>query len=186
MQTTCSRLEVADFAGRAIDFCFFASDISTRESDGRLHCLGEADCVRCIRRKSQELDCLAGTRSYAPALRCLTGLGGLTPTRRRLASDSLACSSEDTRPRLHWQNSRKVSKSTRSSLGACAPSATETVGLELLTSKVSLVKTLRLGYLASPRHSQVLYSDPSAAYLARHVGHLAGLPVDVPALTVNR
>ncbi|BGP23228.1 hypothetical protein JCM10295v2_002122 [Rhodotorula toruloides] len=33
---------------------------------------------------------------------------------------------------------------------------------------------------------QVLYSDPSAAYLARHVGHLAGLPVDVPALTVNR
>ncbi|CEQ41914.1 SPOSA6832_03670 [Sporobolomyces salmonicolor] len=34
--------------------------------------------------------------------------------------------------------------------------------------------------------SQVLYSDPSAAYLARHVGHLSGLPVDVPALTVNR
>ncbi|GAA5998234.1 thiolase family protein [Rhodotorula paludigena] len=33
---------------------------------------------------------------------------------------------------------------------------------------------------------QVLYSDPSAAYLARHVGHLAGVPVDVPALTVNR
>ncbi|KPV76453.1 uncharacterized protein RHOBADRAFT_52460 [Rhodotorula graminis WP1] len=33
---------------------------------------------------------------------------------------------------------------------------------------------------------QVLYSDPSAAYLARHVGHLSGVPHDVPALTVNR
>lgn len=32
----------------------------------------------------------------------------------------------------------------------------------------------------------VLYSDPSAAYTARHVGHRAGLPVSVPALTVNR
>ncbi|BGP14360.1 hypothetical protein JCM10213_004487 [Rhodosporidiobolus nylandii] len=38
----------------------------------------------------------------------------------------------------------------------------------------------------SVHFGQVLYSDPSAAYLARHVGHLAGLPVDVPALTVNR
>ncbi|TNY16984.1 Thiolase, N-terminal domain-containing protein, partial [Rhodotorula diobovata] len=33
---------------------------------------------------------------------------------------------------------------------------------------------------------QVLYSDPSAAYLARHVGHLSGVPQEVPALTVNR
>lgn len=32
----------------------------------------------------------------------------------------------------------------------------------------------------------VLHSDPSGAYLARHVGHLSGLPVDVPALTINR
>lgn len=32
----------------------------------------------------------------------------------------------------------------------------------------------------------VLGSDPSSAYLARHVGHLAGLPMTVPALTVNR
>ncbi|GAA5821506.1 hypothetical protein JCM11251_004655 [Rhodosporidiobolus azoricus] len=38
----------------------------------------------------------------------------------------------------------------------------------------------------SVHFGQVLYSDPSAAYLARHVGHLAGLPVDVPALTTNR
>ncbi|GAA5923049.1 hypothetical protein JCM1841_000293 [Sporobolomyces salmonicolor] len=38
----------------------------------------------------------------------------------------------------------------------------------------------------SVHFGQVLYSDPSAAYLARHVGHLSGLPVDVPALTVNR
>ncbi|KDE07487.1 3-ketoacyl-CoA thiolase [Microbotryum lychnidis-dioicae p1A1 Lamole] len=32
----------------------------------------------------------------------------------------------------------------------------------------------------------VLQSDPSGPYLARHVGHLSGLPVDVPACTVNR
>jgi len=32
----------------------------------------------------------------------------------------------------------------------------------------------------------VLGSDPSSAYLARHVGHLSGLTVTVPALTVNR
>lgn len=32
----------------------------------------------------------------------------------------------------------------------------------------------------------VLGSDASSAYLARHVGHLAGLSVTVPALTVNR
>ncbi|KAK4051894.1 hypothetical protein OIV83_002599 [Microbotryomycetes sp. JL201] len=32
----------------------------------------------------------------------------------------------------------------------------------------------------------VVQSDPSGPYLARHVGHLSGLPVDVPALTVNR
>ena len=32
----------------------------------------------------------------------------------------------------------------------------------------------------------VLYSDPTAPYLARHVGHLAGLPVTVPALSINR
>ncbi|GAA5976727.1 hypothetical protein JCM11641_005675 [Rhodosporidiobolus odoratus] len=38
----------------------------------------------------------------------------------------------------------------------------------------------------SVHFGQVLHSDLSAAYLARHVGHLAGLPVDVPALTVNR
>ncbi|GAA5879504.1 hypothetical protein JCM16303_003227 [Sporobolomyces ruberrimus] len=38
----------------------------------------------------------------------------------------------------------------------------------------------------SVHFGQVLYSDPSAAYLARHVGHLSGLPVDVPAVTINR
>ncbi|SCZ99481.1 BZ3500_MvSof-1268-A1-R1_Chr3-1g06032 [Microbotryum saponariae] len=32
----------------------------------------------------------------------------------------------------------------------------------------------------------VLQSDPSGPYLARHVGHLSGLPVDVSACTVNR
>ncbi|KAG0147849.1 hypothetical protein CROQUDRAFT_655644 [Cronartium quercuum f. sp. fusiforme G11] len=32
----------------------------------------------------------------------------------------------------------------------------------------------------------VLYSDPSSAYLARHVGHHANVPVTTPALTVNR
>lgn len=34
--------------------------------------------------------------------------------------------------------------------------------------------------------SAVLHSDPSGPYLARHVGHLSGLPVDVPALSINR
>ncbi|GAA5957035.1 hypothetical protein JCM3765_005386 [Sporobolomyces pararoseus] len=38
----------------------------------------------------------------------------------------------------------------------------------------------------SVHFGQVLYSDPSAAYLARHVGHLSGLPIDVPAVTINR
>ncbi|GAA6059824.1 hypothetical protein JCM10212_003736 [Sporobolomyces blumeae] len=38
----------------------------------------------------------------------------------------------------------------------------------------------------SVQFGQVLYSDPSAAYLSRHVGHLSGLPIDVPACTVNR
>ncbi|KAG8965166.1 hypothetical protein FRC03_000873 [Tulasnella sp. 419] len=32
----------------------------------------------------------------------------------------------------------------------------------------------------------VCQTDNSGAYLARHVGHYSGLPVDVPALTVNR
>ena len=65
---------MADFAGRAIDFCIFTSDISKR--DGRLHCLGEAHCVRCLWRKSQEPDCLAGTcsgpRSTLPDRTALT------------------------------------------------------------------------------------------------------------------
>ncbi|GAA5917628.1 hypothetical protein JCM5296_002148 [Sporobolomyces johnsonii] len=38
----------------------------------------------------------------------------------------------------------------------------------------------------SVHFGQVLYSDSTAAYQSRHVGHLSGLPVDVPALTVNR
>ncbi|KAG8880457.1 hypothetical protein FRB97_000758 [Tulasnella sp. 331] len=32
----------------------------------------------------------------------------------------------------------------------------------------------------------VCHTDPSGAYLARHVGHYSGLPVKVPALTLNR
>lgn len=32
----------------------------------------------------------------------------------------------------------------------------------------------------------VCHTDGSGAYLARHVGHFSGVPVTVPALTVNR
>lgn len=32
----------------------------------------------------------------------------------------------------------------------------------------------------------VMQTDPAGAYMARHIGHRAGLPVHVPALTVNR
>ena len=32
----------------------------------------------------------------------------------------------------------------------------------------------------------VTHPEPSSAYLARHVGHYAGLPITTPALTVNR
>lgn len=32
----------------------------------------------------------------------------------------------------------------------------------------------------------VMQTDPAGAYVARHIGHRAGLPVHVPALTVNR
>lgn len=31
-----------------------------------------------------------------------------------------------------------------------------------------------------------MQTDPAGAYVARHVGHRAGLPIHVPALTVNR
>ncbi|GAA5859959.1 hypothetical protein JCM8547_003033 [Rhodosporidiobolus lusitaniae] len=53
-------------------------------------------------------------------------------------------------------------------------------------SKAALAQLPEGVKVDSVHFGQVLYSDPSAAYLARHVGHLAGLPVDVPALTTNR
>ena len=40
--------------------------------------------------------------------------------------------------------------------------------------------------LSSTVFGVVTHSDSSAPYLARHVGHYAGVPIDVPALTINR
>ncbi|GAA6034905.1 hypothetical protein JCM8097_009361 [Rhodosporidiobolus ruineniae] len=64
-----------------------------------------------------------------------------------------------------------------------AYTASQLGGLASKAALASLPSELKVD---SVHFGQVLYSDPSAAYLARHVGHLAGLPVDVPALTTNR
>ncbi|GAA5821434.1 hypothetical protein JCM3770_007081 [Rhodotorula araucariae] len=55
-----------------------------------------------------------------------------------------------------------------------------------LAAKAALAELPEGTQVDSVIFGQVLYSDPSAAYLARHVGHHAGVPVHVPALTVNR
>ncbi|WFD32387.1 acetyl-CoA C-acyltransferase [Malassezia sp. CBS 17886] len=40
--------------------------------------------------------------------------------------------------------------------------------------------------ISSTQFGQVTHSDSSSPYLARHVGHFAGVPINTPALTVNR
>jgi acetyl-CoA acyltransferase 2 len=67
----------------------------------------------------------------------------------------------------------KLSKLTASELGGLASKA----ALEQLPSGTAIDATI---------FGNVHSSDNSCAYLARHVGHRAGLPVTVPALTVNR
>ncbi|EPQ26910.1 uncharacterized protein PFL1_05545 [Pseudozyma flocculosa PF-1] len=67
----------------------------------------------------------------------------------------------------------KLSGMTASQLGGHASKA----ALAQLPSEVQVDATI---------FGNVHASDNTAAYLARHVGHHAGLPVTVPALTVNR
>jgi len=67
----------------------------------------------------------------------------------------------------------KLSKLTASELGGLASKA----ALEQLPSGTKIDATI---------FGNVHSSDNSCAYLARHVGHRAGLDVTVPALTVNR
>lgn len=55
-----------------------------------------------------------------------------------------------------------------------------------IASKAALAQLPAETKVDSVIFGSVLQSDPSGAYLARHVGHHAGLPVTVPALTVNR
>ncbi|KAG0164107.1 hypothetical protein DFQ28_010826 [Apophysomyces sp. BC1034] len=61
--------------------------------------------------------------------------------------------------------------------------ASELGGLASKAALATLPKDLPVD---SVIFGNVLQSDTSGAYLARHVGHRAGLPVHVPALTVNR
>lgn len=53
-------------------------------------------------------------------------------------------------------------------------------------SKAALAQLPQGTEVSSTIFGNVHASDNSAAYLSRHVGHHAGLPVTVPALTVNR
>ncbi|KAK4698775.1 acetyl-CoA acyltransferase 2, partial [Phenoliferia sp. Uapishka_3] len=81
-----------------------------------------------------------------------------------------------------------IAASKRTAFGAFGGSLSSFTAAQLggIASKAALA-TLPEGIKVDSVHmGQVLYSDPSAAYVARHIGHLAGLPVDVPALTVNR
>ncbi|KAJ3210126.1 3-ketoacyl-CoA thiolase, mitochondrial [Dinochytrium kinnereticum] len=61
--------------------------------------------------------------------------------------------------------------------------ATELGGL----ASTAAIKTLPTGtQVDSVIYGNVLQTSSDAAYLARHVGHRAGLPIHVPALNVNR
>ncbi|SNX84929.1 probable ERG10 - acetyl-CoA C-acetyltransferase, cytosolic [Melanopsichium pennsylvanicum] len=55
-----------------------------------------------------------------------------------------------------------------------------------LASKAALAELPSSAKVDATIFGNVHASDNTAAYLARHVGHHAGLPVTVPALTVNR
>lgn len=55
-----------------------------------------------------------------------------------------------------------------------------------IASKAALAQLPSNVIPSSTVFGQVLYVDSSAPYLARHVGHYAGLPITTPALTINR
>lgn len=55
-----------------------------------------------------------------------------------------------------------------------------------LASKAALADIPTGTPISSVIVGNVMQTDNSGAYLARHVGHYAGVPIDVPALTVNR
>ncbi|CAE6468115.1 hypothetical protein ACGC1H_007401 [Rhizoctonia solani] len=58
--------------------------------------------------------------------------------------------------------------------------------LGALASKAALATLPKETKVDSVIFGSVSQTDNSGAYVARHVGHLSGLPVTVPALTVNR
>ncbi|KAJ8656239.1 hypothetical protein O0I10_008033 [Lichtheimia ornata] len=68
----------------------------------------------------------------------------------------------------------KLKDLTAAELGGLASKA----ALEDLGNKQVPVDAVIMG--------NVMQTDPAGAYVARHIGHRAGLPVRVPALTVNR
>ncbi|WFD42930.1 acetyl-CoA C-acyltransferase [Malassezia psittaci] len=53
-------------------------------------------------------------------------------------------------------------------------------------AKAALAQVHENAPISSTVFGVVTQSDSSAPYLARHVGHYAGLPISVPALTINR
>ncbi|KAJ3040956.1 3-ketoacyl-CoA thiolase, mitochondrial, partial [Rhizophlyctis rosea] len=62
-------------------------------------------------------------------------------------------------------------------------SATELGGIASVAAIKSLPKDTKID---SVIYGNVLQTSGDAAYLARHVGHRAGLPIEAPALTINR
>lgn len=55
-----------------------------------------------------------------------------------------------------------------------------------LASRAALAELPKDLPIDSVIYGNVLQTDIAGAYVSRHVGHRAGLPVNVPALTVNR
>ncbi|GAA5848243.1 hypothetical protein JCM5353_009022 [Sporobolomyces roseus] len=81
-----------------------------------------------------------------------------------------------------------IASAKRTAFGAFGGSLKSFTAAQLggFAGKAALAELPQGVKVDSVHFGQVLYSDPSAAYLARHVGHLSGLPVDVPAVTINR
>ncbi|KAG8684249.1 hypothetical protein FRC08_013792, partial [Ceratobasidium sp. 394] len=78
--------------------------------------------------------------------------------------------------------------SKRTAFGAFGGKLKDLKASELggLASKAALATLPKDTQVDSVVFGSVQQTDNSGAYLARHVGHLSGLPVTVPGLTVNR